>query len=47
MVATDLAVELLALARARPDVGNVRFERVDAYALPDELGTFDGAFAGL
>jgi demethylmenaquinone methyltransferase/2-methoxy-6-polyprenyl-1,4-benzoquinol methylase len=47
MVATDLAAEPLALARARPDVGNVRFERVDAYALPDELGAFDGALAGL
>jgi SAM-dependent methyltransferase len=47
MVATDLAAQPLALARARPDVGNVRFERADAYTLPDELGTFDGAFAGL
>jgi demethylmenaquinone methyltransferase/2-methoxy-6-polyprenyl-1,4-benzoquinol methylase len=47
LVATDLAAEPLALARARPEVGNVRFERADAYALPDELGTFDGAFAGL
>jgi demethylmenaquinone methyltransferase/2-methoxy-6-polyprenyl-1,4-benzoquinol methylase len=47
IVATDLTAEPLALARARPNVGNVRFERVDAYALPAQLGEFDGAFAGL
>ncbi|MDZ7652755.1 MAG: class I SAM-dependent methyltransferase [Burkholderiaceae bacterium] len=47
MVATDLTAEPLALARARSNVANVRFERVDANALPAQLGEFDGAFAGL
>lgn len=47
MVATDLSVEPLALARQRTNVANVRFEQRDALALPTDLGQFDGAFAGL
>lgn len=47
MTATDAVDEPLQLARARPGVGRVRFERADAYDLPASLGLFEGAFAGL
>jgi demethylmenaquinone methyltransferase/2-methoxy-6-polyprenyl-1,4-benzoquinol methylase len=47
LVATDAVAEPLDFARLRPHTGNVRFTRADAYALPDDLGRFDGAFAGL
>lgn len=47
MTATDAVEEPLALARARPGVARVRFERADAYDLPGALGAFDAAFAGL
>lgn len=47
MTATDAVDEPLQLARARPGVGRVRFERADAYELPASLGLFEGAFAGL
>lgn len=45
--ATDGVAEPLALARQRPGNEGVTFVQADAYALPPELGTFDGAFAGL
>jgi demethylmenaquinone methyltransferase/2-methoxy-6-polyprenyl-1,4-benzoquinol methylase len=47
LVATDAVAEPLEFARLRPHAGNVRFLRADAYALPADLGLFDGAFAGL
>jgi SAM-dependent methyltransferase len=47
MVATDGTAQPLALARARPGTGQVVFRQADAHALPPDLGTFDGAFAGL
>lgn len=47
LVATDLTAEPLAFARLRPQVEQVSFRQLDAYALPDDLGRFDGAFAGL
>lgn len=47
MTATDAVDEPLQLAKARPGVGRVRFERADAYELPASLGLFEGAFAGL
>ncbi len=47
MVATDGIADPLALARQRPDVGNVEFRVEDAYQLSSELGSFGGAFAGL
>lgn len=47
MTATDGTAEPLDFARQRPGVGSVVFRQVDAYALPDDLGTFDAAFAGL
>lgn len=47
IVATDAAEEPLAIARAKAlPAGKVRFRLADAYALDDELGRFDGAFAG-
>lgn len=47
MVATDATPEPLEFARLRPGTENVSFIQADAYALPLELGRFDGAFAGL
>jgi demethylmenaquinone methyltransferase/2-methoxy-6-polyprenyl-1,4-benzoquinol methylase len=47
VVATDATAEPLEFARLRPRTGNVRFVQADAYALPEDLGRFDGAFAGL
>ena len=47
MTATDAVAEPLELARRRPGVAAVRFERADAYDLPGSLGRFDAAFAGL
>lgn len=47
MVATDAVEEPLEFARLRPAAGHVRFAQADAYALPEDLGLFDGAFAGL
>lgn len=47
VVGVDASVETLALARAKglpPD--RVEFRLADVYALRDELGLFDGAFAG-
>ena len=47
MTATDAVAEPLAFARLRPGVRRVSFVQADAFALPDSLGTFDAAFAGL
>ena len=47
MTATDAVAEPLAFARLRPGVQRVSFVQADALALPDSLGTFDAAFAGL
>lgn len=47
VVATDGTAEPLEFARLRPGCESVRFELIDAYALPARLGQFDGVFAGL
>lgn len=47
VVATDAVLEPLALARLRPGVERVAFVQADALALPESIGTFDAAFAGL
>jgi demethylmenaquinone methyltransferase/2-methoxy-6-polyprenyl-1,4-benzoquinol methylase len=47
LTATDALAEPLACARQRPGVGKVTFVQADAYALPESLGHFDAAFAGL
>jgi demethylmenaquinone methyltransferase/2-methoxy-6-polyprenyl-1,4-benzoquinol methylase len=47
MTATDALAEPLAFARLRPGVERVSFVQADAYALPESLGSFDAAFAGL
>ncbi len=47
MTATDAVAQPLDLARGRPGVQAVRFALADAYDLPETLGTFDAAFAGL
>ena len=47
LVATDLTAEPLGFARLRPANESVVFHQLDAYALPDQLGRFTGAFAGL
>jgi demethylmenaquinone methyltransferase/2-methoxy-6-polyprenyl-1,4-benzoquinol methylase len=47
MTATDGVAEPLQFARLRPGVGTVAFVQADAFVLPDSLGTFDAAFAGL
>ncbi|NJD86930.1 MAG: class I SAM-dependent methyltransferase, partial [Betaproteobacteria bacterium] len=47
MTATDAVAQPLDLARGRPGVQAVRFALADAYDLPESLGTFDAAFAGL
>lgn len=47
LLATDGTAEPLELAKQRPGTQPVRFQLADAYALPDTLGQFDGAFAGL
>jgi len=47
MTATDAVAEPLAFARLRPGVGRVAFVQADALALPESLGSFDAAFAGL
>jgi ubiquinone/menaquinone biosynthesis C-methylase UbiE len=47
LVATDWIIEPLDFARLRPGTESVVFRQADAYALPPDLGTFDGAFAGL
>jgi len=47
MTATDGTAEPLAFARLRPGTSDVTFLQADAYTLSAQLGTFDGAFAGL
>ncbi len=47
LVATDGTAEPLEFARLRPGTESVVFRQADAYALPPDLGKFDGAFAGL
>lgn len=47
MVATDLTAEPLSFARLRPGAQGVSFHQLDAYALPEAIGRFSGAFAGL
>lgn len=47
MVATDITAEPLDFARLRPKVERVEFHQADAYALPNSVGRFNGAFAGL
>jgi demethylmenaquinone methyltransferase/2-methoxy-6-polyprenyl-1,4-benzoquinol methylase len=47
VVAIDGTAEPLAFARLRPGAQDVTFHQLDAYALPDSLGRFDAAFAGL
>ena len=47
VVATDVAVEPMNIARAKPyPKANASFVEADAYALPESLGRFDAAFAG-
>jgi demethylmenaquinone methyltransferase/2-methoxy-6-polyprenyl-1,4-benzoquinol methylase len=46
IVATDLAPEPMAIARAKDYACPVEFRSVDAYALDESLGAFDAAFAG-
>lgn len=47
LIATDGTAEPLALAKARPGCERVEFALADAYQLPESLGRFDAAFAGL
>ena len=47
LTATDATAEPLSFARLRPGADKAVFAEADAYALPDRLGRFDGAFAGL
>jgi len=47
MVATDGIAEPLEFARLRPGTEAVAFGLADAYELPEELGQFNAAFAGL
>jgi ubiquinone/menaquinone biosynthesis C-methylase UbiE len=47
IVAVDVTAEALEVAAKKPwPSGRVGFQVADAYALPDELGFFDAAFAG-
>lgn len=45
--ATDALEEPLSLARQRPGLAHAQCLVADAYALPESLGRFSGAFAGL
>jgi SAM-dependent methyltransferase len=47
VVATDINPEMLALARQRAlPADKVQFREADAYALPDDLGSFTAVFIG-
>lgn len=46
-IATDGIAEPLEFARQRPGILPAQCRVADAYALPDSLGRFNGAFAGL
>lgn len=47
IVATDAVPETIEVASVRSAADNVRYVVQDAYHLPDSLGTFDAALAGL
>lgn len=47
VVATDANEEPMAFARLRPGAHEVHFRQANVYSLPDDLGRFDAAFAGL
>jgi demethylmenaquinone methyltransferase/2-methoxy-6-polyprenyl-1,4-benzoquinol methylase len=47
MTATDAVAEPLELAKGRPGAQSVTFAIADAYDLPESLGRFEGAYAGL
>ncbi len=47
LTATDITAEAMELARGRPNVGAVDFQLQSAFALPNTLGMFNAAFAGL
>jgi len=47
VTATDATAEPMAFARLRPGADKADFVLADAYALPEALGRFEGAFAGL
>lgn len=47
VTATDATEEPLGFARLRPGADKAAFALADAYALPESLGRFEGAFAGL
>lgn len=47
LVAVDSGREPLSFATLRPNVERVTFRLEDAYDLPEDLGEFDAAFAGL
>lgn len=46
VLATDINEEMLALARERELPDSVTFARVDAFNLPEDLGSFTAVFAG-
>jgi demethylmenaquinone methyltransferase/2-methoxy-6-polyprenyl-1,4-benzoquinol methylase len=47
VVAVDITPETLEVAAKKPwPTGRVSFQVADAYALPDDFGAFDAAFAG-
>lgn len=46
IVATDVASEPMAIARAKQYACRVEFRSADAYRLDESLGSFDAAFAG-
>jgi demethylmenaquinone methyltransferase/2-methoxy-6-polyprenyl-1,4-benzoquinol methylase len=46
IVATDVALEPMAIARAKAYTCPVEIRTADAYALDESLGSFNGAFAG-
>lgn len=47
LLSTDGTAEPLAFAKLRPGTEHVSFAQADAYDLPESLGHFNGAFAGL
>jgi hypothetical protein len=47
MSAIDAIHETLEFAKLRPNAENVNFQLASAYELPDTLGLFNAAFAGL
>jgi SAM-dependent methyltransferase len=47
ITAIDAVKETIEIAKSRLTGGNVQFLVADAFELPNELGTYDAAFAGL